>query len=429
MPVPGGEVLRIGPFTGGLNLGSDITTVADTELVELVNLELDIDGSLKSRPPIQLHYTESANEFGTDRLLIIGSAVFSGTSYLFGSNVSGTFRSTNGTTWTLLQTTTECKTAVQYRGKVWFPATPGSTSGGFNWDPVGGVTAVAAIPRGSAAVIHKERMYLVPGPTATTNASRLRFSDAADLTTWGASNFIDVSPDDGTTLNDVIVYADNLMLFKNDSIFVLAYDLQPAEAILREINSVIGVRLPHCVTQFENVVYIIHRDKVYEIVNYDFNILNAKVPFVYDATVDPGGARTEEESVSLFGERLVVRYYNKTYVFGIRTRTWSEWKKTVAGFPTWHNLGPLVRLPSALQTTSQDEYYASYTFNTVVGKLYKIVDGLTASGDEGDVSTDTITCTITTKDFDMADPVHFKKLFWWGADVVTGNAITGTVSA
>ncbi|MGH7792371.1 MAG: hypothetical protein ACREOB_08675, partial [Thermodesulfobacteriota bacterium] len=42
---------------------------------------------------------------------------------------------------------------------------------------------------------------------------------------------------------------------------------------------------------------------------------------------------------------------------------------------------------------------------------------------------DTITCTITTKDFDMADPVHFKKLFWWGADVVTGNAITGTVSA
>jgi hypothetical protein len=173
---------------------------------------------------------------------------------------------------------------------------------------------------------------------------------------------------------------------------------------------------------------MIHKDKVYEVVNYDFAILNAKVPFILDTTVDPGGARTEEVSLSLLGDRLICRYYNKTYVFGIRTRTWSEWKKTVAGTPYWHNLGPMVKMPNTTtQASTTEEYFASYAFNTVVGKIYKIVDGWTVGGDEGSLTTDNIACSIVTKDFDMADPVHFKRLFWWGADVLTGDTVVGSL--
>jgi hypothetical protein len=47
---------------------------------------------------------------------------------------------------------------------------------------------------------------------------------------------------------------------------------------------------------------------------------------------------------------------------------------------------------------------------------------------EVEIGTGTIECYIRTKDFDMADPVHFKKLYWWSADVLTGNGISGSVS-
>ena len=46
-----GDALQIGPFVGGLNTFSDPSAVADNELVVCDNFELDLDGSLKSRPP------------------------------------------------------------------------------------------------------------------------------------------------------------------------------------------------------------------------------------------------------------------------------------------------------------------------------------------------------------------------------------------
>jgi len=47
-----GEAIQVGPFVGGLNTFSDETAIADNELVVCNNFELDLDGSLLSRPPI-----------------------------------------------------------------------------------------------------------------------------------------------------------------------------------------------------------------------------------------------------------------------------------------------------------------------------------------------------------------------------------------
>ena len=48
-----GAPIQVGPFIGGLNTFSDATAIADNELTVCENFELDLDGSLKSRPPIQ----------------------------------------------------------------------------------------------------------------------------------------------------------------------------------------------------------------------------------------------------------------------------------------------------------------------------------------------------------------------------------------
>lgn len=429
-----GQPIRLGPFTGGLNKAAEPTSVNDNELVECLNFELDIDGTLVNRPAIQV-IREGASD---DRLLIFGSVTFGGTPYLFATRSGSTFvSSTEGASWIELNPdneSRECKTMAVYQNKVWLPATPNSAHGGISWSVEDGAEAVEDMPRGEACVVHKNRLYIVPGETATENSSRLYFSEGGDFTTYVDSNnipnFIDVSPGDGTSLNNIIIHQDNLLLFKQDSTYLLAYDLNPHDAILRQINAVVGSTGSLGVTQHENNAYCIHRYHVYEIVNYNFELLNLKVPFEYDADLPPNTtARYENHNISTLGDRLVVRYFNRTYVFNLRTRTWSEWRKVDETSPVeWHIFGPLIRVKS-VEASDMDEYYTTYSFDMDDGSGYKIIriiDGKTSGVTEG-YGNNEYCCIATTKDYDMADPVRYKKVFWWGADVISGNTIVGDI--
>lgn len=428
-----GEAIRLGPFTGGLNTASDPNSIEDDELTTCLNFELDIDGSLTCRPPIILT-EEGASD---DYLFIFGSATFAGVAYLFATQSGATYVSSNeGASWTELNpgsVSRECVSMAVYQNSVWLPATPGSANGGISWNPGTGASAVADMPRGTACVVHKNRLYICPGEDAVSNESRLEFSEAADFTIWsgsaspGSASFIDVAQGNGDTLNNVIVYQDNLLLFKGRSTHVLAYDLDPADAILREINPVVGSGGSIGVVQHENTVYCLHLGNVYEVVNFQFELLNLKVPLNIDQTLPADtDARYNDESLSLLGDRLVVRYFNSTLVFGLRTRTWSEWSKTDdTSTIEWHLFGPIIKA----RGSSTDEYFTSYSFdmNDTTGyKIFRIPNKPNAVDSEG-TGTHTIECIATTKDFDMADPLRFKRLFWWGADVISGNQIIADV--
>lgn len=425
-----GQALRLGPFNGGLNRAADPVVIGDEELIECLNLELDIDGSLINRPAISI-IDEGTSD---DRLLIFGSVEFTGTVYLFGTRSGATFVSSDfGITWSELSisgASPECASMAVYQNTVWLPATPSSTNGGISWTPGGGPSSVADMPRGRNCVVHKNRLYIVPGEDATTFESRLHFSFAADFTQWPSTNFIDVAQGDGTTLNNLAVYQDNLLLFKGESTHVLAYDLDPADAVLKEINPVVGSHGHFGVVQHENTVYCMHHNNIYAIVNYDFGLLNLKVPFEFDDTMPPNtSARFEDQHISLLGDRVVVRFFNRTYVFGLRTQTWSEWRKTdTTSDVEWHVFGPLVRAHTQ-EGTGIDDYFTSYSFDMsdVSGyKIIKIADIPTVSDSEG-FGANTMFCIATTKDYDMADPIRYKRLFWWGADVISGNQITADV--
>lgn len=321
--MPGGKPLRLGPFIGGLNTGSDPTAIADAELVESTNLELDIDGSLVSRPPM-VELEGHANF--TERIVALCEGIFSGSNYLIGSSADGVFYFLNGV-WTLITNTFRASAAVQYADKIYLVPHPSAANPGGKWDPVGGFVAVAAIPKGQAAVIHKERLFIVPGEDSSTNTSRLSFTDPGNFDVWPGSNFIDIGQGDGTKLLDVTVYQDNLLLFKNQSTYVLAYDVRPTDAVVRKISSTIGTDTQFCVANYENQVYCLHNGWVYEIINYDFNRLNTKVPFVNDPT-SPSPFSSESEFLSLVGDRLIVRFFSRVYVYNLRTRTWCQWSST-----------------------------------------------------------------------------------------------------
>lgn len=425
------QVLKLGPFTGGLNISSDPVLIADNELIDCLNLELDIDGSLISRPAIQILNQGANNE----RIFIFGSVVLAGTLYIFATRGGSTFVSSDNTaTWVELKPGSvlrECRTMAVYNDTVWMPAAPTSGGGGISWTVAGGAIAQANLPRAEKCVVHKNRLYTCPGSTSGSNASRLSFSAAADFTTGYSTNFIDVQPGDGDTLNNVIVYQDNLLLFKGESSFVLAYDLDPTDAILRLINPVVGSTDSLGVVQYENTIYALHHNKVYEITNYNFSLLNLKVPLVFDNALPTGTtARREAQHLSLAGERLIVRYYNRTYSFQLRTRTWSEWRKTdTSSTIEWHIFGPLIRARNPTGS-GVDSFYTSYSFDvSATGfKVIKIIDGRSSGAFEGLTSANTFFCVATTKDYDMADPIRYKKLFYWGADIRSGQDVVGSIT-
>lgn len=411
------DAIRLGPFVGGLNTASDPTALDDTELVECINMELDIDGSLVSRPPIK--ETASLGGTWTERIKIIGRGSFPEGNYLIGSNANGTY-AFDGTTWTVVRNLLHSEIALQYFGFMWVIPKPGIAASGGRWTPSGGFVVDTNMPQGESAVFHKGRLFVVPGISATVNESRLRFTDPIVSSTlaWTSTNIIDVAAGDGQNLVDLAIYNDNILLFKTDSTYVLAYDIRPADAILRNINTALGVTTKRCIVTYENSIFTFHEGNVYEVVNYDFTRLNVKVPFQFDGAAP--GARLEEVFLSIVGDRLVCRYFNRIYVFGLKTRTWSRWDSKD---DVLRNIGPLMALPTSAAQAVNTKYYAGSTIQEFENVCF-MQNGFDTITEESTSSSNfDIECYIKTKNYDLADSHHFKRLMWWGADLLTTRNI------
>lgn len=403
-----GEPVRLGPFVGGINTLSDPTALQDNELVDAVNLELDLDGSYIGRPPF---YDIAAPGSGTGTGLL-GYYITAAHTRLIGYTTTGLWIYESGAWSSVPGTGTVVPAAmVQYDDKAYIVASPLSAGSGGYIDDTGTYNVVAAIKKGGAAVVHKERLFIVPGPDLTgSNSTLLQGSAPADFTTYPVSIFINKG--DGQKIMDIIVYNDNLLLFKEDSTYVLAYDSDPTQAITRKVNDTIGVADLNCVVAFENQLYILHRNNVYEVTNYDFAKINSKVPLFFDST-KPGPWKTPL-FLTLLGDRLIVKYYARLYVFGLRTKVWTRWDSGT------RYIGPAVAVPIRGEGQAIPEYFMPTAVNTL-NQIHGFRDIIDAT------HTETINCSIKTKNYDHGVPHRYKRLFWWGADVATISAITGTV--
>lgn len=400
-----GSPLKIGPFTGGLNTYSDTTAVGDTEVVELTNFDVDLDGSLVSRPPIVLEKTH------TEPLRLLGYYTsITGAQYLIASSLT----STNtlyyfNNTWTVLTSTIAAAAFVQFQNKAWLVAAPTATNPGGSWDPTVGFTAVAAMKKGSAAVIYKERMWVAEGGTAATS-SRLYFSNPANLTVWNASDFVDVNAGDGQDIIDIIRYADTVVIFKQNSTYMWSYDSKPSAGQVRPISNSIGIADRDCVFEYENNLYLFHEKNVYTMVNWNYEKLNLKVPLILQNS-QPTQIKKPYD-LSQVGDRLILRYYDVYYVYGLKTRVWCIWKTTF-------NLGRFYKVPGS-STSPTSKFLASSIMGNVTG-LYGFVEGYDA------VRTETIDYSLITKSYDFDSPYQYKKLSWWGADVQAKSLFKATL--
>lgn len=425
------QPITINSFAGGMNTYSDASSIADNELVDCVNYEVALDGSLVSRPAIQSIEDGTDGSF-TERIYMIGSATIDGTTYIFGSNADGVFHYSAGA-WNLISSLVVCSAAVQYNDVVYLlPFPDNSVYALIKWTPSGGFVDLSPANLktmmgstnfgGGNLVIYRDRLFIFPGFNKTDNDSRLIFSDPGDPETYtSTTQFVDVSPGDGQRLMDGVVQDDNLVCFKSESTYVFTFTSTPADAELVKINPIIGVQGLKCIQSFENAIYVLHRGKVYEIVNYIFNRINIQTPFEVDTNTPATFTRLDNVVLNRIGDRLLVRWFNRLYAYGLRTKTWTRWESSNDAL---NSIGTIQQYISP-----SEEYYLAGSSLDDELHTFKVIDGHTSTDTESLDGVDIpMECSILTKRFDFGDPFHFKRLNWWGVDAMTKNDITGSVT-
>ncbi|MFF5977032.1 hypothetical protein ACFY7C_36630 [Streptomyces sp. NPDC012769] len=453
----------IGPFAGGINTYSDQAAIADNELTDCLNFDMFLDGTLVSRPPWSLlkgssfTSTSSSSTPPLCSQLVIGTGTFESKRFVIvSSNHSGAFAAyiyyVDGPNAGLIAKIADGEYSKAHRYSNFLYLVPDlSTTGGYRYDLTGGaVTAIASMPSGYASCIYKDRLW-IGGRQGVTNDSRVSFSDVGNFTSWPGTNFIDVNPGDGEAVNELTIYQDNIIIFKNSATYVLSYDTSPAQAILNIINNDIGASGRNCVGVYENSIFVLKYNQVYEMSNYDFVRVSVKIPFEYDPSVilpSYGAANSAFKYplwLSIVGDRVVVRFYNKLYIYHLRLRAWTRWSSID---PNIQYIGPITKLDNADTGTLQgyDTYIAGSALTIVPDsagtgvttnwkmyfKLYQMEERYsTFTTENGNITPPAdaldIILSLTTKQFNVGLSHRFKRLFHWGVDCYTGRQVTGTL--
>lgn len=404
------EGVRLGPFIGGLNIASDPTSIGDTDVAVLENLELDLDGSLVSRPPIVAVGAQIPAGGSTTITKLLGYYTTpGGASYLIGHNGEKTYYY-DGTSWSEIAAF-PASDVTQYRDKLWVLAPHGHSESGGSWSPSDGFAAVSTMPKGSTIVAHKERLWIGLGPTAPENGSRLYYSDVGDPTGWpGGGHFLNVNAGDGQNIVGIYLYYNDLLIFKTRSTYRFSYSSAPDTGVVSKISETIGLASTDSAVAHDNSLYIVFTDKVYELVNYNFNQVNNKVPLVSDSYPTNMAYNV---SISAWNDRLIVNYFGTCYVYSLRTSTWSTWKTS---FPIGHVLSEPV--------TTLSQRPTAYVSNADAGdrNLYHVQEDLVPG------RTEEMECTVVTKNYDYQSAHTFKRLSWWGVDTVNKAEIETLVT-
>lgn len=456
--------LTIGPFSGGINSYADAAKIADNELVDCVNFDLTLDGSLISRPPWSVLYSNKTDFTGTavqppeSYQLVIGTGTYEKNRFIIvtsshtGSPATYIYYVDGPNTGTLAKIADGYHSkAHRYVNDIYLVPDIGSTGKGCKYDLAGGqVTVYPDMPVGYASVVYKDRLW-ISGRRNEPNNSRLFFSDLGDFTKWPTTNFFDIAPGDGDAVNELVVYQDNLIIFKDNATYVLAYDTGPAQAVLQVVNTDVGAMGPRCVDVYENSIFVLKYNQLYEMSNYDFVRVSVKIPFDYDDTLPSGVYESPGQSwkypfwMRIVGDRAIVRFYNRIYVYHLRLRGWTRWDSNDVNIKY---VGPPMRLDNTNTDLLRgfDTYIAGSTLSKGIDsagigvrnkwsmyfKIFQMQDRYDNSTTEnGNITAPDspvdIDLSMLTKQFDVGLSHRFKRLMHWGIDCYTGRNVTGTL--
>jgi hypothetical protein len=363
-----GKSVMVGPFQGGLNNVSLSGESKDSEVVELINMEVAEDTSLRSRPPFE--YVPSTYIDGStvgQKWQTLGIYRYSATEWYLicvkptGASTADVIAVLNAD-FTVAPITIKSLTVTsvnkvnafaQIDDVAYFLVDPSATISGFKWVKGGSTTDIAAMKKGKCMVSYKSRLW-VAGANSSNLSSRMYFS-AIDTVgykpeVWNTDDYFDVAAGEGGFITALLPLNSNILVFKNDGTWRFSYPSAPKNGQVDKVSGSIGAANDRCVLEFENYVYVYDQGRFYELVNSTYTHLNRFVRFALDSKSVDGVAPDAE--ISLVNRRIVVRYFNTLYVYSIDTRSWSQWRSWI-GTP-----GRFIELPADSNSTESSVYIA-----------------------------------------------------------------------
>lgn len=409
-----GTPVDLGKFKGGLNNIADEASIEDDQLAEVINFDLDMDGTLVSRPAI-IPAPESGGSVTGDMVGLGYYTDTSNTTYAVLA-VDTTTRIYNISTgvWTQIWAT-RASGMVQYDNKIVLSS---ATSSGGYWEG-GTFTSMASMPFAAGITFYQERFWAW-GAKGSANATTVWFSNltvispASSIFDWTpASDFFTVSKGDGQWITNMIPDVGMLIIFRSGSAWGFSYSSTPFSGTLRSLNVNIGADNAYSVARFENHFYVVHSGTVYQFINYQFYPLNSKrVEFKPESVT---GTLTADTRLSIFGRRLILWHYGNTYVYSITVGAWTRWRSEVS------RAAQFLQVPPSSTSVSNTTAYAVTGDSTASKqKLWLVSDDVLQTG-----TGESMACMIRTKAYSMSQPAQYKALKYWTAEVRSANSVTG----
>ncbi len=138
--------------------------------------------------------------------------------------------------------------------------------------------------------IHKNRAYL-----ANRNSSILYFSDSGNLDSYPVNNFIQINTNDGQNITGISEILDNLIIFKDESVWILTGEPLGAgnsttigNLQLRQANSPVGCSAFRTICKVEQTIYFMHHTGLYALQNYSVQPISKKLLQTFKTGTNPG---------------------------------------------------------------------------------------------------------------------------------------------
>jgi hypothetical protein len=417
------QPVKIGPWPGGINLQSDPTAVADEEAVDITNFDIDIDGSLKSRPSI----IASAVAGGRYSNRILGVfSLLNGTHYVIFSGTDGagavltSYYNINTATFGTITNTIAASSMVQFNNKIWLVAPPGQANPGGSWDGTT-FTTVPTMAKGITCCMYKNLMFVGTGDLDITSPSVVYWCSATVSgpdpgAAWDTSKNFIVNNGDGQSIRKIYSFQGSIVIFKSRSTYIYAYESDPFKGQQQQLSSSVGIDGLDGMTENQSVMYVMSGGDAYAINNWTWEQLNIRVPFAFSDSYINNWARPS--CVSSVGARVIFRYYDSHYVFNTTTRTWTKWLTALT--PDMFIKSPLVNTATGI-----DQYFAGNYLKLSAGananRMFAMKDAITGT------EVESYTASLRTKVYAFNVPYTFKHMTWWGIDLLSKSKIDVTV--
>jgi hypothetical protein len=148
---------------------------------------------------------------------------------------------------------------------------------------------------------------------------------------------------------------------------------------------------------------------MYAYANSNFQALNDKFRFLSDDAYV--AIWTHPVSLSAIGDFILLRHYDKIFVYSFITGGWGEW---TTEFP----VGNFVQLPMFAGDETKTYFISSIDATEInVFRMYQTWNS---------TDTEDFVCFARTKVYSFDAPYVYKRLFWWGIEALTNLPLTGS---